>query len=183
MNKQQLAAKIWKAANDMRSKIEASEYKDYILGFIFYKFVSENEERYFHEREATVEEIKEITEDSSDAATTKRNIGYFIHYNHLFSTWLKKGDDFSVDDVITALNAFSRLNYMSHNAEKDRNEKTIYYNIFNTLETGLSKLGENSSARTKAIKGLIKIIKDIPIDDKDGYDVLGFIYEYLIGLL
>ena len=181
MNKQQLAAKIWKAANDMRSKIEASEYKDYILGFIFYKFVSENEERYFHEQEATVEEIKEITEDSSEAATTKRNIGYFIHYNHLFSTWLKKGDDFSVDDVITALNAFSRLNYMSYNAEKDRNEKTIYYNIFHTLETGLSKLGENSSAQTKAIKGLIKIIKDIPIDDKDGYDVLGFIYEYLIS--
>ena len=47
MNKQKLAAKIWKAANEMRSKIEANEYKDYILGFIFYKFLSENEERYF----------------------------------------------------------------------------------------------------------------------------------------
>lgn len=181
MNKQQLAAKIWKAANGMRSKIEASEYKDYILGFIFYKFVSENEERYFREQEATVEEIKEISEDSSYAETTKRNIGYFIHYNNLFSTWLKKGDDFSVDDVITALNAFSRLNYMSYNAEKNRNEKTIYYNIFHTLETGLSKLGENSSKQTTAIKELIQIIKEIPIDDKDGYDVLGFIYEYLIS--
>lgn len=181
MNKQQLAAKIWKAANGMRSKIEASEYKDYILGFFFYKFVSENEERYLREQEATEEEIKEIAEDSSFAKTTKRNIGYFIHYNNLFSTWLKKGDDFSVDDVITALNAFSRLNYMSYDAEKDKNEKTIYYNIFHTLETGLSKLGENSSAQTKAIKELIRIIKDIPIDDKDGYDVLGFIYEYLIS--
>lgn len=181
MNKQQLAAKIWKAANGMRSKIEASEYKDYILGFIFYKFVSENEERYLREQEATEEEIKEIAEDSSFAKTIKRNIGYFIHYNNLFSTWLKKGDDFSVDDVITALNAFSRLNYMSYNAENDKNEKTIYYNIFHTLDTGLSKLGENSSAQTKAIKELIRIIKDIPIDDKDGYDVLGFIYEYLIS--
>ena len=47
MNKQQLAAKIWKAANEMRSKIEASEYKDYILGFIFYKFLSDKEEQYF----------------------------------------------------------------------------------------------------------------------------------------
>ena len=44
MNKQQLASKIWAAANEMRSKIEASEYKDYILGFIFYKFLSEQEE-------------------------------------------------------------------------------------------------------------------------------------------
>lgn len=38
MNKQQLAAKIWESANRMRSKIEANEYKDYILGFIFYKY-------------------------------------------------------------------------------------------------------------------------------------------------
>ena len=43
MNKQQLAAKIWESANKMRSKIEANEYKDYILGFIFYKFLSEKE--------------------------------------------------------------------------------------------------------------------------------------------
>ena len=41
MNKQQLASKIWESANKMRSKIEANEYKDYILGFIFYKFLSE----------------------------------------------------------------------------------------------------------------------------------------------
>jgi hypothetical protein len=43
MNKQQLAAKIWQSANKMRSKIEANEYKDYILGFIFYKFLSDKE--------------------------------------------------------------------------------------------------------------------------------------------
>lgn len=46
MNKQQLAAKIWESANKMRSKIEANEYKDYILGFIFYKFLSDKEEKY-----------------------------------------------------------------------------------------------------------------------------------------
>lgn len=43
MNKQQLANKIWESANKMRSKIEANEYKDYILGFIFYKFLSDKE--------------------------------------------------------------------------------------------------------------------------------------------
>ena len=42
MNKQQLASKIWESANKMRSKIEANEYKDYIFGFIFYKFLSKN---------------------------------------------------------------------------------------------------------------------------------------------
>lgn len=44
MNKQELAARIWESANNMRSKIEANEYKDYILGFIFYKFLSDKEE-------------------------------------------------------------------------------------------------------------------------------------------
>lgn len=181
MNKQQLASKIWAAANEMRSQIEASEYKDYILGFIFYKFLSENEEREFREREATEDEIKETAENDRNAKAIKRKLGYFIHYSNLFSTWLKKGDDFSVDDVITALNAFSRLNYTIYNEETDKDERTIYYNIFNTLETRLGKLGKNASEQTKAVKGLIRIIKDIPIDDKDGYDVLGFIYEYLIS--
>ena len=46
MNKQQLAAKIWESANKLRSKIEANEYKDYILGFIFYKFLSDKEEQF-----------------------------------------------------------------------------------------------------------------------------------------
>ena len=47
MNKRQLAATIWKSANEMRSKIEANEYKDYILGFIFYRYLSEKELRFF----------------------------------------------------------------------------------------------------------------------------------------
>lgn len=49
MNKQQLANKIWAAANKMRSKIDAIEYKDYILGLIFYKFLSDNEVNYLYE--------------------------------------------------------------------------------------------------------------------------------------
>ena len=49
MNKQQLASKIWESANKMRSKIEANEYKDYILGFIFYKFLSDKEAKYLRE--------------------------------------------------------------------------------------------------------------------------------------
>lgn len=183
MNKQQLAAKIWKAANEMRSKIEANEYKDYILGFIFYKFLSENEERYFKKMEATEDEIAAMKEDDEYAKTTRneRNLGYFIEYKNLFSTWLKMGNDFSIDNVITALNAFARLNYTSKDNQNDRTKRTIYYNIFETLDKGLSKLGENAQAQTKAVKKLIKIIDDIPINENDEYDVLGFIYEYLIS--
>ena len=51
MNKQQLASKIWESANKMRSKIEANEYKDYILGFMFYKFLSDKEVKWLKEND------------------------------------------------------------------------------------------------------------------------------------
>lgn len=60
MNKQQLVAKIWESANQMRSKIEANEYKDYILGFIFYKYLSDKELLFAKKQDFTQEEIKAL---------------------------------------------------------------------------------------------------------------------------
>lgn len=175
MNKQQLAAKIWESANKMRSKIEANEYKDYILGFIFYKFLSEKEVKYLKNNDWTDEYLPELKEDDEDKQTVisiQKNLGYFISYENLFSTWLSKGKDFNVQHVHDALSAFSRLINPTH--------KKVFDGIFDTLQTGLSKLGDSAAAQSKAISDLIYLIKDIPMDGKQGYDVLGFIYEYLI---
>ena len=174
MNKQQLASKIWEFANKMRSKIEANEYKDYILGFIFYKFLSDREVKYLKDNDWTEEYLPMVTEEDSETVeNVQKNIGYFIAYDHLFSTWIAKGSDFAADDVTVALAAFSRLVNASH--------KKVFDGVFDTLQTGLSKLGETSGARTKAIRDLIYLIKDIPMDGRQDYDVLGFIYEYLIS--
>lgn len=173
MNKQQLAAKIWESANQMRSKIEANEYKDYILGFIFYKYLSEYEVKFAKKEGFTDEDIKHLSEDDTEAVEHIRsNIGYFIAYKDLFSTWLAEGSDFGVGHVHDALSAFNRLISPAHTK--------LFTGIFGTLETGLSKLGENAATQTKAISELIHLIKDIPMDGKQDYDVLGFIYEYLI---
>lgn len=175
MNKQQLASKIWQSANNMRSKIEANEYKDYILGFIFYKFLSEKEEEVYVKDNGTREGIEEYLVES-DLETVKYfqdKIGYFIEYKNLFSTWLND-KDFDVSNVSDALNAFNRL--------IANNYKKVYEKIFDTLQAGLSKLGDSSGTQTKAIVALLNLIKDIPMDDKQGYDVLGFIYEYLISM-
>lgn len=90
MNKQQLAAKIWQSANKMRSKIEANEYKDYILGFIFYKFLSDKLEKFALEQGLEKSNFAdELTESNGELVNhVKRNLGYFISYEHLFSTWL-----------------------------------------------------------------------------------------------
>lgn len=158
----------------MRSKIEANEYKDYILGFIFYKFLSDKQIKFLKEHDWTDEYLTDVTEDDSETMEFVRtNIGYFISYENLFSTWIAKGNDFTAANVTDALSAFSRLINSSH--------KKVFDKIFATLETGLSKLGESSGARTKAIRDLLYLIKDIPMDGKQDYDVLGFIYEYLIS--
>lgn len=174
MNKQQLAAKIWESANKMRSKIEANEYKDYILGFIFYKFLSDKEVKYLKELGYTDDDIDTVTEEDPEIVeNVQKNIGYFISYDHLFSTWLAMGSDFNVANVRDGLSAFSRLINSSH--------KKVFNGVFDTLQTGLSKLGDSSNSQTKAISDLLQLIKDIPMDGKQDYDVLGFIYEYLIS--
>ena len=176
MNKQQLAARIWESANNMRSKIEANEYKDYILGFIFYKFLSDKEENDLRKDGWDEETMKQylVEEDADTVKQCQDRYGYFISYKNLFSTWLKMGADFDVSNVRDALSAFNRL--------INENHKKVFEKIFETLDTGLSKLGDNSGAQTKAISKLIALIDPIPMDDKQGYDVLGFIYEYLIGM-
>lgn len=176
MNKQQLAAKIWQSANKMRSKIEANEYKDYILGFIFYKFLSDKLEKFALEQGLEKSNFAdELTESNVDLVNhIKRNLGYFISYEHLFSTWLAQGSDFNIANVRTAMSAFSRNiaeNYIS-----------VFDGIFKTLESGLSKLGYTATNQTNAVKDLFVLIADIPMDGKQGYDVLGFIYEYLISM-
>ena len=173
MNKQQLAQKIWASANQMRSKIEASEYKDFILGFMFYKYLSDKEVEFLKENDYDDELLKTVTDDDEETVRwIQENIGYFISYKDLFSTWLSMGKDFDVSNVRDALSAFSRLISVTH--------KKVFDKVFDTLQTGLSKLGDSSGTQTKAISGLLTLIKDIPMDGKQGYDVLGYIYEYLI---
>lgn len=76
-------------------------------------------------------------------------------------------------DLSVALNTFDRM--------ISPNYKHVYEKIFITLQAGLSKLGENPASQTKALKDLIKLIKDIPTDGSQDYDVLGYVYEYLIS--
>ncbi len=174
MNKHQLASTIWESANQMRSKIEANEYKDFILGFIFYKYLSERELELFRKEKLSEDEIKKVNEkDVKYAKHVRETLGYFIAYDNLFSTWLSMGNDFDVKNVRDALSDFDQ--------NIDDVYKKVFEKIFNTLQTGLSKLGETSGSQTKAVKKLLKLIKKIPMDGKQDYDVLGFIYEYLIS--
>lgn len=169
MTKQELATKIWNTANELRKNIKASEYKDYILGFMFYKYLCDKELDYLHTLEGEEEDLK----DADDATKNlfKDNVGYFIAYENLFSVWKKSGIMLGAKDVAEALDDF----YLNLNDK----HKTVFDKIFSALQTGLTKLGENSGSRDKAVRDIVDLVDLIPPTSRN-YDVLGYIYEYLI---
>ena len=174
MNKQQLASKIWTLANELRGKVPAATYKDYMLGFLFYKYLSDREENYLiknlgYERDE-LHEVKE--DDEQPKKNCMDNLGYFIAYKNLFSTWINLGVDFSVENVTVALSAFERHISPAY--------KKVFSNIFATLSSRITDLGSTDPERTKNAGEIIKLVKSIPTDNREDYDVLGFVYEYLL---
>lgn len=180
MTKQELAAKIWATANVLRKNIKASEYKDYILGFMFYKYLSDREIEFIEKEGGSVEELKQITAED-DIHYFRDNLGYFIAYDDLFSSWRTLGQKLGAQTVTEAIERFyqslsdksARVFYV-YNQEVD-----LHSGVFNALDTGLSKLGENLGSRDKAVRDIIDLVAQIPTQSHS-YDVLGYIYEYLI---
>ena len=182
MNKQKLASTIWESANRMRAKIEAYEYKDYILGFMFYKFLSDQEMSYLKKSGYDDETLKGVNKDDTETSEfCKQNLGYFIPYENLFSTWMQERKNFSAQNVLNAIRSFGE--------NIDYNQKRIFENIFVTLDTNFTKLGiESDSAKGNTTRGLdttvwnlLSLIQSIPSGEKQNYDILGFVYEYLIS--
>ena len=114
MTKQQLSSKIWNSLNKMRNKIDANEYKNFILGFLFDKYLSDKEISYLiNDMGFTFDDLKSfefkdianLEEDEKDNVKLveeelKKHIGYAISYSDLLTTWIKKGFDFEIADEI-----------------------------------------------------------------------------------
>lgn len=180
MTKQELAAKIWATANVLRKNIKASEYKDYILGFMFYKYLSDREIEFIEKEGGSVEELKQVTAED-DINYFRDNLGYFIAYKDLFSSWQTLGQKLGAKTVTEAITRF-------YTSLSDKSKPVFYvYNqdvdshsgVFNALDDGLSKLGENIGSRDKAVRDIIDLVAQIPAQSSS-YDVMGYIYEYLI---
>ncbi len=174
MNKQELASKIWTLANNLRGKVSAATYKDYMLGFLFYKYLSDKEENYLKDKLGYEDDdLNEVTEEDDRVKNNcMNNLGYFIAYDNLFSTWVSLDVDFSIENVTVALSAFERFIGTGY--------KKVFTGIFSTLSTRLTDLGTTDPERTKNSREIIKLVKSIPTDNKEDYDVLGFIYEFLL---
>lgn len=177
LSKQELAKLIWESAQKMRGSIEAAKYKDYIFGFMFYKFLSEKEVNFLKSMGMPEDQLSaKLTENNESLVKSIQDKnGYFIEYKHLFSTWKELGMDFSIDNVRTALSAFNR-----HINNRNKKMQKVYTGIFDTMQANLKDLGNTDAEQSKVARALISTIDKIPMDGKGDYDVLGYVYEYLL---
>lgn len=184
--KKLLEQQLWNIANELRGKMDADEFRDYILGFIFYKYLSEKQFLYANELLET-EDIKEYLlvtdEDDLDAIREESllKLGYFLKPDELFSSIAKKGNantenesNFILEDLETILNGIEQST-MGTESEDDFNK------LFEDLDLNSTKLGRSTEARNSLIaKVLLHLDKiDFALEDTDS-DVIGDAYEYLI---
>ncbi|MFY1028223.1 type I restriction-modification system subunit M [Actinobacillus seminis] len=175
MNKQQLAATLWASANDLRGKMDASEYKNYILGFLFYKFLSEHQENYFLKNGVSLEQLDNDPFKSMRVEKCQSDLGYFIEWKDLYRTWMANIGEkkWKLSHVTEAINHFNENLYPS--------QKEDFEGVFSDLNLTSEKLGKTIADKESAVKKLIELLNGIKITDNSEYDVFGYIYEYLIA--
>ncbi len=190
-HKRQLEQQLWNIANTLRGKMNADEFRDYILGFIFYQYLSEKMTRYadellvpdgikYVEVDEHTEPGQEYLEAIRDEALEK--LGYFLKPTELFSQMAKRGngdtegaDNFILEDLKRILTNIEQST-MGTASEDD------FDNLFEDMDLTSTKLGRTESAKNELIvKVLVYLDKiDFHLEDTE-LDVLGDAYEYLIG--
>ncbi len=185
--KKLLETQLWNIANELRGKMDADEFRDYILGFIFYKYLSEKQHLYANSLLETesIKEYANITNNEDLQAIKEESLlklGYFLKPNELFSAIAKKGNantetesNFILADLEAILNGIEQST-MGTESEDDFNQ------LFEDLDLNSTKLGKTTEARNSLIsKVLLHLDKiNFALEDADA-DVLGDAYEYLIG--
>jgi len=185
--KKVLETQLWNIANELRGKMDADEFRDYILGFIFYKYLSEKQHIYANKLLET-EPVKEYTQlkNEQDLGFIKEEsilkLGYFLKPNELFTAIAKKGnadkevqDNFILEDLQSILNNIEQST-MGTESEDDFNK------LFEDLDLSSTKLGRSVDARNELISKVLAHLDEIDfnLEDADS-DILGDAYEYLIG--
>lgn len=185
---EEIKRRLWDGANELRGSMDASRYKDYMLGLMFYKFLSDKTLETFKstaglgqlsEAELIEEYTRAREEYGAELDKMIQNVlGYYVLPEFLYQTWLKNinSGDFEVQKVTDSLSNFERTIAVTG----DSND---FKGLFSssTLDLTDTALGSNLNERSKNIKALIQLFADLNMVSLQKGDVLGDAYEYLIG--
>ncbi len=187
-DKQQLEQQLWNIANTLRGKMDADDFRDYILGFIFYKYLSEKMEDYANTilkpDNISYEEVEQHAASEELLAAVKEEaldkLGYFLKPSELFGELARRGNaegksKFILDDLTKVLNSIEQST-MGSESEED------FGNLFEDLDLTSSKLGKTENDKNELIVKVLSHLNEIDFDlQNTESDVLGDAYEYLIG--
>lgn len=185
--KKALQQQLWNIANTLRGKMDADEFRDYILGFIFYKYLSEKMEDYANEilveDNLTYFEIIGSTDEEDYLQAIKdealEKLGYFLEPKELFKSVASKGkateNNFILEDLSSILRNIEQST-MGTESEDD------FIHLFEDLDLNSTKLGKTVEARNKLIVQVLTHLDKINFELKNhDRDLLGDAYEYLIA--
>ena len=182
-----LAQQIWSIANDLRGNMDASKFKDYILGVIFYRYLSTHTEKYMNDvlkndgityREALSSPDVDPEFVQEVRAWALENLGYVIEPDMLFDSLVEQ-----IRNKTFTIETFERAVTQLTGSTIGRKSEVAFSNLFDAMDLRDSDLGKEVSDRTDLISKVILKIHDTPFASaSEAGDVLGTAYMYLIGL-
>lgn len=177
-NASEITAKLWAMANKLRGTMDASEYKNYILPFMFYRYLSENQDEYL--KKNGLDEYYEVTdsEEKEDyLEEISRGIGYAIAPEYTWEQLVSKIENHQ----IKASDFQDMLDSFNLNAKRNPVAEYDFANVFSDINLGDTRLGSNTNERAKSLNDVVLMVNDFTFKDDSGHDILGDVYEYLIG--
>ena len=195
---QEVDNKLWSMANELRGNMDASEFKNYILGLIFYKFLSDKIVKTINDELKDDNLVFETAwADESMRGDIKKLlinvIGYFVEPQYLFGSFVKKVNkkQFSVEDLKEGINALVKSTTESVADGRDETEEetksrlareSAFSDLFEDMDLDDNKLGKGEGERSELIGKIINKINDLNLDvSEESFDILGHAYEFLIG--
>lgn len=183
-----ISNQIWAMANELRGNMSASVYQTYILGFIFYRYLSEHQEKYLLENKIIFPKADQTPNDAYREAVEQdgveeylkdiaSSLGYAIEPEHTWETLMRKIEN----NEIVPSDYQEIFDYFNANSSINTEAASDFRGVFNDMNLGSSQLGNNTVERTKALGKVVKLVNDVQYKDDSGRDILGEIYEELIS--
>lgn len=182
MNKtQNITSKLWAMANKLRGTMDASEYKNYILPFMFYRYLSERQDEYLKKNDLEaffeldiIKDSKEIEEYIIDIV---QSLGYAINPEYTWKNLVSK----IKNHKLIASDFHNLFESFENNVKLNDKSSEDFSNVFADVNLGDTRLGSGINERTKALYDIVEMIDEFNFKNENGQDILGDVYQYLIG--
>ncbi|RKV36135.1 type I restriction-modification system subunit M [Helicobacter pylori] len=184
LERNELHNTIWKVANELRGSVDGWDFKQYVLGILFYRYISENMTHYINEEERKIDpsfDYALLSDEEAERAKEDliKEKGFFIPPSALFCNALKNAHH-NEDLNVTLQNIFNEIEKSSLGTPSEENVK----GLFADLDVNSNKLGSSHKIRVEKLTKILQAIGDMQLGDylKSGIDVFGDAYEYLMAM-